>query len=151
MTQQQIKNIFFICLSMLIFFIDLCMFGFLQQHLILPLHCFIVLLMAKYSEHKTMLPLFLLCLLAYLDTNMFGACLLYILPTLLLAKYCKEHLQITCIIPYLLLVASLCLKKIIFYYVCTMNVSWYNFAISIALNFFILAIFIIINHQIEKN
>ncbi len=125
MTQQQIKNSFFICLSILIFIVDLSLFAILQQHLLLLLHCFIVLLMAHQYQNRIIFPpLFLLSLLSYLDTNIFGSCLIYMLPTLFLAKYFKEHLQNKTVIPYLLLITSFIIKYWTLNFIKIPQLSW---------------------------
>lgn len=135
MKQKQIKNSLFICLSIFIFFIDLALFGFLHHHTLLLLHSFIILLIVDTNKNQFLLfPLFLLCLLSYLDTNMFGSCLIYIIPTLFLTKYVQEQIQIKVIIPYLIFFTSLLLKKLTLEYMSLTNISWYNFTYSGIIN-----------------
>lgn len=150
MTQQQIKNSFFICLSIFIFLIDISLFGLLHRHIFLLLHCFVILLMAQQYQNRIIFPpLFLLCLLSYLDTNIFGSCLLYMLPTLFLAKYFQEHLQTKIAIPYLLLISSLLLKKQSLFFMTQTEISWYNFVILTISNLLCLLIFTIIHNRSE--
>lgn len=151
MTQEQIKNSFFICLSIFIFFIDISLFGLLHQHIFLLLHTFIIFLIAQQYQKKIIcFPLFLLCLLSYLHTHIFGSCLIYMLPNLFLGKYFQEHLQAKITIPYLILIISLLLKKQSLFFMTGYEISWYNFLILIMLNLLPLSVFIIVNNLLKE-
>lgn len=72
------------------------------------------------------------------------------LPTLFLAKYFKEHLQAKMVIPYLLLITSLLLKKELLHFMSIAEIHWYNFMISTVLNLLCLGAFTKFYNQFEK-
>ena len=111
MTQSQIKNIFFALISSIFFLLDLMLFAIMQQHQIYLLLSFFIVFIIQSSQHRTVVaPLFLLSLLSYLDINIFGWCLVYILPTILFAHYLNQNLRMKYIISYILLFTALLLK-----------------------------------------
>ena len=111
MTQPFIKNIFFISVSCILFFLDLVFFACMQQHQVDVLFCFFILLIvAKPQKRSLIMPLLLMSIFSYLDVNIFGWSLVYIVPTIMLSDYFDQHLHVKWIIPYLLLTAGLCMK-----------------------------------------
>ncbi len=125
MTQPQIKNIFFILISCILFFIEIMLFALLREYNFYILLCFFITLTTEQTQKRTLVtPLFFMCILSYLEINIFGWNLVYIIPTIILANYLDQHLRLKTIIPYLLLTFALCLKIII---------AWYMHGITISL------------------
>lgn len=151
MTQQQIKNIFFIGISLFLSFCDILLFSIQQHHFILIMHCWIIILLSrKIVPELLILPIFLLSLQSYLDDNMFGSCLLYIMPGLLLAEYLEEHLQITTVIPYILLAQTLLIKKGCWAYLHIAHYSWIYIIYLFAYNCLCIKMLMIIYKYIIK-
>jgi len=147
MTQYQIKNIFFICLTFFLFFADIALFALFQQHLLLILNCFVILLLINhYPRCFLMTPILLLALLSYLDDNIFGSSLIYVVPTVFLANYLHEHLQIKSIIPYILLITTIIIKKQSLILMHISHISWTTTIYSIIYNSIVLSIFILIHY-----
>ena len=117
MTQPFIKNIFFIFVVLFCFFFDMLTFSIMQKHALDLLFClFITLLMHEEKKRYLVLPLGFLCLMSYLETNIFGWSLIYALPTIFLFKYFDQHLRAKWIIPYLLMNIAMFIKIIVNYY-----------------------------------
>ncbi|MBV8660727.1 MAG: hypothetical protein JO129_01105 [Candidatus Dependentiae bacterium] len=151
MTQPQIKNIFFVVISSLLFFLEIMLFALLQRYEIYPLFCFFIALLVQSPQKRTLvMPLFLMSLLSYLEINIFGWCLVYIIPTILLANYLDQHLRIKIIIPYCLLIFALCLKMILMWNMDGITISWIHAAQIIIYNIIILKMFIIVGAYLEK-
>ncbi len=151
MTQSQIKNIFFALLSCILFFADLMIFALLQRHQIYVLLCFFIVLIVAKAQHRALIiPLFLLSIMSYLETNIFGWCLVYIMPTMLFANYLDQHLRVKVIIPYLLITFTLCTKIILAWYMHDVATSWASVTEIITYNSFIVALFAWIGSWFEK-
>lgn len=151
MTQSQIKNIFFAMLSCLLFFFELMLFALGQHYEIYLLLCFFITLIIKKSQHRTLVPpLLLMCIMSYLEINIFGWCLVYIIPTMLLANYLDQHLRVKFIIPYFLIIAALCIKMSLGLYMHEITVTWIHALQIITYNTFIIAIFVWISSRLEK-
>src|SRR3990167_8419594 len=124
MTQSQIKNIFFVLISCLLFFLELILFAIMQQYEIYLLLSFFIALITQQPQHRSLIvPLGLMSMMSYLEMNIFGWCLVYIMPTMMLANYLDQHLRVKVIIPYLLMIAALLVK---------MGLGWYMHDITIS-------------------
>ncbi len=151
MTQPQIKNIFFAVLSCLLFFVELILFAGLQQYDVYLLLCLFIILLTKNSQKRTLaVPLFLMSIFSCLEMNIFGWCLVYIMPTIMFANYLDQHLRVKVIIPYLLLTFALCLKMILGWYMHSITISWLHATQIIMYNTMIMILWITINSYLEK-
>jgi hypothetical protein len=154
MTESQIKKTFFAFISCLIFFLDLMLFAIMQQHQIYLLFCFFIgwIIPAAYQHQTMIIPLFLLCLLSYIDTNIFGWCLVYIIPIIAFSKYLAQHLRISYIIPYILFMTSMLLKIMLDFYCHNTMISLTHAGKLFVYNMIYLQIFIMIKSyfHIEK-
>ncbi|MDP3787837.1 MAG: hypothetical protein Q8Q60_00800 [Candidatus Chromulinivorax sp.] len=151
MTQPQIKNIFFAVLSCFFFFGELILFAILQQYNFYLLLSFFITLLTKNSQKRTLaVPLFLMSIFSYLEMNIFGWCLVYIMPTIMLANYLDQHLRVKVIIPYLLLTFALCLKMILAWYMHNIIISWMHATQIMVYNTAILTLWITIHSYFEK-
>lgn len=151
MTQSQIKNRFFLIAPCLLFFMELAIFFLLQSHVIYLLLCFFIASINIYpSTRFSLLPIFLMSLISYLDYNIFGWSLIYLMPTMLLSRYLEKQIQLKIIIPYILLVSALLLKINIESYLLIISTSW-RLGIQIMIyNVLILSVFIAIYHYFEE-
>lgn len=151
MTQLQIKNIFLIILSCLLFFVELFLFALMQQHQIYLLLIFFIAVVVQHPQKRTLLvPLLSLSVMSYLDIHVFGWCLVYLMPTMVLANYLDQHLRIKIIIPYMLLIFALVLSMVL-------GCIWYDIAITlykatetIGYNILILTLFLHIGSFFEQ-
>ena len=151
MTQPFIKNIFFLATSCLLFFIDLIFFASMQQHQIDLLFCFfIVLLITKLKKRYLIWMLFLLSIFSYLDTNIFGWSLLYLIPIIALQDFLDQHLHVKWIIPYSLLTAGLILKFALCLYTKAIALSWVHATEILVYNCICLIILLLI-HSYDEN
>lgn len=111
MTQSQIKNTFFIALFILIFFIELALFAILQKHIFYPLLCFFIpIINLRPSTRLTAAAIFLMALTSYVDYNIFGWNLVYIIPVMILARYFDKQFYVKFVIPYVLLLIAFVIK-----------------------------------------
>lgn len=111
MTQSQIKNTFFIALFILIFFIELALFAILQKHIIYPLLCFFIpIINQRPSTRLIAIAIFLMALTSYLDYNIFGWNLIYIIPIMIVSRYFDKQFHVKFVIPYILLLIALFIK-----------------------------------------
>jgi hypothetical protein len=125
MTQPQIKNIFLILTSCLLFFVEIMLFALAREYIFYLVLCFFIALLLQAPQKRTLVtPLFLMCMLSYLEMNIFGWSLVYILPTIIFANYLDQHVRIKIIIPYLVLTFALCFK---------MLTAWYMHGITISI------------------
>jgi hypothetical protein len=123
----------------------------MQQHQVDLLFCFfIVLIIAKTQKRSLITPLLLLSIFSYLDTNIFGWALVYIMPTIMLAQYFDQHLHVKWIIPYLLVTAGLFMKFGLNLYMRHVMISSIHGTEIIIYNTFVLAIFIMIQTWLEN-
>jgi hypothetical protein len=151
MTQPFIKNIFFITVSCILFFLELVFFAGMQQHQFQFLFCFFIILIDKQQQKRFYVaPILLLSILSYLDTNIFGWSLSYVLATMMLADYFDQHLHIKWIIPYLLLTAGLFMQFGVNFYMLNTTISSIHATEIIVYNTIILIFFIIIKKWLEK-
>lgn len=151
MTQSQIKNRFFLIAPCLLFFAELALFSILHSHLLFILLCFFIASMNIYpSTRFSLLPIFLMSLISYLDYNIFGWSLIYVMPIMMLALYLEKQIQLKIIIPYLLLVSALLLKINIESYALQSVTSWRFSLYMIICNTVILSIFMMIRYFFEK-
>ena len=124
MTQPQIKNIFLILTSCLLFFAEIMLFAVAREYNFYLLLCFFITLLVQVPQKRTFVtPLFLMCILSYLEMNIFGWSLVYILPTIIFANYLDQHVRIKVIIPYLVLTFALCFKMLTAWYMHDINIS----------------------------
>jgi hypothetical protein len=94
----------------------------------------ITLLSNSYTMTNLAFPLFFASLLSYLDTQIAGFSLIYLVPTLLYAKFLDEHLYVKKIIPYLLLLTALIVHAYAISWITATSISvstigtllWYN-------------------------
>ena len=150
MTQSQIKNIFFVLLSCLLFFLELILFAVMQQYEIYLLLCFFIALIVQQPQHRTLVaPLCLMSMMSYLEMNIFGWCLVYIMPTMMLANYLDQHLRIKVIIPYLLITAALCIKMSLGWYMHGITVSCMHATQILTYNTIVIALFLSIGAYLE--
>lgn len=135
MTDSQIKNIIFIIIAFFLFFIEICLFSLCKSHIFLPTVCMIITLLSNsYTINNLIFPLFFASLLSYLDTQIAGFSLIYLVPTLLYAKFLDEHLYVKKIIPYLLLLTTLIVHAYAISWITKTSISistissliWYN-------------------------
>jgi len=125
MTYSYRKHIFFIIISSFIFLLDIVLFSFFQSHILYPLLCyFIVLIFQRRSNRFLIIPLLFLSCLSYLDCEIFGWCLVYLVPTMAFAYYLDKQLRVKIIIPYSLLFFALLLKIILMLYMLNIDISW---------------------------
>jgi hypothetical protein len=83
----------------------------MRQHQIDLLFCFLIaLVVGKPQKRSLIMPLLLMSIYSYLDANIFGWSMVYILPTIMLADYFDQHLHVKWIIPYLMLTAGIGMK-----------------------------------------
>lgn len=151
MTQPSIKNIFFVATSCLLFFIDLMFFACMHQHQVHLLFCFFIILIVIQSQKRSLIaPLVLLSIFSYLDNNIFGWSLVYIIPTMILAQYFDQHLHVKWIIPYLLLTAGLFIKFSLNFYMLDIAISSIHATEIIVYNTIGLTMFIMIGSWFEK-
>lgn len=151
MTQLQIKNIFILVSSCIFFFIDIMLFAFMQQHQCDLLLCFFIMLIITHRKKRTLIvPLFLLSIISYLDFNIFGWSLIYIMPTMMLAYYLDQNLRVKIIIPFLLLITSLSLKILIAWYTHEVSMSLQTIIQTIIYNLIIMGLLMIMSHSLEK-
>lgn len=152
MTQSQIKNRFFILISCLLFFTEISFFSLLHQHILYPLLCFFIIILYRYSATRLLvIPIFLLSLLSYLDHNIFGWNLIYIMPIIFLSKFFYEHLQVKYIIPYLLLIISIVIQMKILNYMNLAYYTWQSCFFTLFYNIIILKVFITIYNLLKNN
>lgn len=152
MTQSQIKNIFFFLISCLLFFFDIIIFVIMQRHDMYLLLCFFIMLLTANTQNRTILtPLFLLSAMSYLEMNIFGWAIVYIMPTMTLATYLDQHLRIKVIIPYILLSSALIIKMLLGWYTHSINISLHHAIEIFTYNMIIISLFISINSFFEKN
>ena len=124
MTQPQIKNICLILTSCLLFFAEIMLFAVAREYNFYLLLCFFITLLVQVPQKRTFVtPLFLMCILSYLEMNIFGWSLVYILPTIIFANYLDQHVRIKVIIPYLVLTFALCFKMLTAWYMHDINIS----------------------------
>lgn len=124
MTQPQIKNIFLILTSCLLFFVEIMLFALAREYNFYLLLCFFIALLLQAPQKRTLvIPLFLMCMLSYLEMNIFGWSLVYIVPTILFANYLDQHVRIKIIIPYLVLTFALCFKMVTAWYMHGVTIS----------------------------
>ena len=151
MTQPQIKNIFFVVTSCLLFFLEIMLFALLQRNEIYLLLCFFIALIIESPQKRTLvMPLFLMSMMSYLEMNIFGWCLVYIMPTIMLANYLDQHLRIKIIIPYCLLAFALCLKMSLMWYMLGITISWIHAAQILVYNLVILKLCIMTGSYLER-
>jgi len=142
MTQSQIKNRFFLIVPCSLFCIELGMFSLLESHILYPILCFFIISINVYPSTRLLLiPIFFMSLLSYLDYNIFGWSLIYILPIMLLAQYLQKQIHVKIIIPYILLVSGLLLKINILSYNLNLTTSWRYKTCIIVYNILMLSIF----------
>jgi|GEM_PF-1507160 len=123
MTPSQIKNTCFVLFFIFIFFVELALFAILHTHTFYPLLCFFILLTNKNSSTRVLVSaIFLISLISYLDYNIFGWSLIYIIPIIILAKYFNKQLHIKFIIPYVLLIIGLIIKIVFEYYLLSIHI-----------------------------
>ncbi|AXK60555.1 hypothetical protein [Candidatus Chromulinivorax destructor] len=151
MTQSQIKNRFFLIVPFILFFLELAFFSILQTHIMYLLLCFFIVSINIYpSTRLSLLPIFLMSIISYLDYNIFGWSLIYIMPTMALAMYLEKQIQLKIIIPYILLINALLLKISIACSILVTHTSWRFIASIIGSNMLLLSTFIIIYNKITK-
>ncbi len=151
MTQPQIKNIFFAVLSCFLFFGEVVLFALLRHYDFYLLLCFFIALLTTMPQKRTLVaPLVLMCIFSYLELNIFGWCLVYIMPTIMLANYLDQHLRVKVIIPYLLLTFALCLKMILAWYMHNTNISLLHATQIIVYNTIIITLWIAIGSYLEN-
>ncbi len=151
MTQPQIKNIFLILTSCMLFFVEIMLFALLREYNFYLLLCFFIALLIQAPQKRTLVaPLFLMCILSYLEMNIFGWSLVYIVPTILFANYLDQHLRVKVIIPYLLITFAVCLKMISAWYMHGITVSMAHATQIIVYNTFVIALFVAIGSWLEK-
>ena len=151
MTQSQIKNIFFVLLSCLLFFLDITLFALMQHHDIYLLLCMFIALIAHHPQNRALVtPLFLLSAMSYLEINIFGWCLVYIIPTILFENYLDQHLRIKSIIPYFLLIFMLFIKISINSYIHGISPTYWHMAQNFSYNTAILSFFLMISSYLGK-
>ena len=151
MTQSQIKHIFFIVTSCLLFLLDLTLFAFFQHHFLYLLLCFFIALICQHPSNRLLVtPLALLSLTSYLDYEIFGWCLVYLVPTMALARFLDKQLRVKEIIPYLLLTFTLLLKMMLASYMLHIDTSWLHTLQLIFYNSIILSCFVIIWHYAQR-
>lgn len=151
MTQPQIKNIFFVVISCILFFVEISLFALMQQYNFYFLLCFFIALLSQMPQKRTLItPLFLMCMLSYLEMNIFGWCLVYIMPTIMFANYLDQHVRVKVIIPYLVLTFAICLKMIAAWYMHSINISWLHATQIIVYNTFIISLCMAIGSHLEK-
>lgn len=151
MTQSQIKNRFFLIVPFILFLLELAFFSILQTHIMYLLLCFFIVSINIYpSTRLSLLPIFLMSIISYLDYNIFGWSLIYIMPTMALAMYLEKQIQLKIIIPYILLINALLLKISIACSILATHTSWRFIASIIGSNMLLLSTFIIICNKITK-
>lgn len=151
MTQSQIKNRFFLIVPFILFFLELAFFSILQTHIMYLLLCFFIVSINIYpSTRLSLLPIFLMSIISYLDYNIFGWSLIYIMPTMAFAMYLEKQIQLKIIIPYILLINALLLKISIACSILATHTSWRFIASIIGSNMLLLSTFIIICNKITK-
>lgn len=151
MTYPQIKNIFFFIASWILFFAEMTGYGFMQKYDIYFLLCFFITLTIYNTQKRTIVaPLFLMSVLSYVEMNIFGWCLVYIVPTIMFANYLLQNVRIKIVIPYLLLTFALCLKIIVAYYLHDITISWLHATQIIVYNTLILSVFLALSSHVEK-
>lgn len=151
MTQHQIKNSIFVSCSVLIFLLDIVIFAYCRQHIFLLLHCFVIMCISYHHRaNRIAIPIFLLCIISYLDYDRFGLPLMYIVPIFLLSKYLDEYVQVKTIIPYALISSSLILQCIIVQNLYQMQLSWSYMLYMHGYNTIIFILFMMLHRCIEK-
>lgn len=151
MTQSQIKNRFFLIVPFILFFLESAFFSILQTHIMYLLLCFFIVSINIYpSTRLSLLPIFLMSIISYLDYNIFGWSLIYIMPTMALAMYLEKQIQLKIIIPYILLINALLLKISIACSILATHTSWRFIASIIGSNMLLLSAFIIICNKITN-
>lgn len=151
MTQPQIKNIFFVAISCILFFVEILLFALMQQYNFYLLLCFFIALLTQMPQKRTLVaPLFLMSMLSYLEMNIFGWCLVYIMPTIMFTIYLDQHVRVKVVIPYLALTFALCLKMIAAWYMHSINISWLHATQIIVYNTIIISLFMTIGSYLEN-
>ncbi len=151
MTQPQIKNIFLILTSCLLFFVEIMLFALAREYNFYLLLCFFIALLLQAPQKRTLvMPLFLMCMLSYLEMNIFGWSLVYIVPTIIFANYLDQHVRIKIIIPYLVLTFALCFKMLTAWYMHGITISVMHATQIIVYNTFVIALFVAIGSYLEK-
>jgi len=151
MTQPQIKNIFLILTSCMLFFVEIMLFALLREYNFYLLLCFFITLLIQAPQKRTLVtPLFLMCILSYLEMNIFGWSLVYIVPTIIFANYLDQHLRVKVIIPYLLITFAVCLKMISAWYMHGITISIAHATQIIAYNIIVIALFIAIGSRLTR-
>jgi len=152
MTELSIKNISFLICSCTLFFLEILFFGFMQQHSMYLLLLFLItILLDGYQKRVIAVLFFLLCVLAYLDTNMFGSNFTYLSISTITAWYLDEQLRIKIVIPFFVLWTTLLCKIVSDGYLFNIEYGWKKIIIIIMMNSCILAFFLLIKQLIEKN
>lgn len=135
MTESQIKNIFFAIISCLLFFCDIILFASMQSCKIHLLLCFFITLINKPYQNRTIVfPLLLLSIFSYLQINIFGWSLTYVIPSMLVTHYLQQHLHVKNVIPYTVLIFALTLQNLLNFYLHAIATSYQNFAYTVAYN-----------------
>lgn len=151
MTQSQIKNRFFLIAPFILFFLELAFFSILQTHIIYLVLCFFIVSLNIYpSTRLLLLPIFLMSIISYLDYNIFGWSLIYIMPTIALGAYLEKQIQLKIIIPYILFLHALFLKISIACYILLTHTSYKLITSIIGSNILVIFSFIIICRKITK-
>ena len=151
MTEQHLKNIYFFTLACILFFFDIVFFGLCNSNKIYSLLCLFIIIISKSHQHRTLLmPILLLSILSYLQVNMFGFAIIYLIPTMLIAYFLDQHLQAKFIIPYFLLGYALSLQRVIYFYLESIKTSYLFLSTTILYNICLIFILIMITNYFEK-
>ena len=143
MTQPQIKNIFFAIASCILFFAEIMLCALMQRYEVYLLLCFFIVLLVQRPQKRTLvIPLFLMSILSYLDINIFGWCIVYIMPTIIFSNYLDQHLRVKTIIPYLLITFAVCLKMILAWFMHSIGISFIHAAQIIVYNTIVTTLFV---------
>ncbi|MGZ6254989.1 MAG: hypothetical protein ACXWL5_03310 [Candidatus Chromulinivorax sp.] len=151
MTEQHLKNIYFFTLTCILFFCDILFFGLLNSNKIYSLLCLFIIIISKPHQHRTLLmPILLLSILSYLQVNIFGFAIIYLMPTMLIGYFLDQHLQAKFIIPYFLLMYALNLQRVINFYLQSIKTSYLFLSTTILYNICLIFMLIMITDYFEK-
>jgi len=88
--------------------------------------------------------------MSYLEINIFGWCLVYIMPIMALAHYLDQHLRIKSIIPYILLISTLFIKINLNAYIHGITPTYWHMIHIFIYNIAILALFLTTASHLAK-
>ncbi len=151
MTDSQIKHIIFLILSLFVFFIEICIFSYTTSHIFFLSTCLSIGLINTSSRQRYIIfPFFFASIISYLDTQIAGFALLYLIPNIMYVQFLHEHLYVKKIIPFLLLNMTIITQACLTSWLGYTTISGIKIAYLVWYNSWCLAIFNILLRKIDS-